>query len=246
MGIMAQETGGNRVERELIPMGLQRAVCVNVIDVGSHHDAKWDKTNRKVRITFELADVRDDFDVDGESKNLPRLIGKEYNLSLHEKATLRKDLQAWRKKQFTDEELKGFDISKLVGVPCMVNVDHYTGHDGKTRAGIGGIVGLAQGMQAPQPEGEAYFYSIDDHGTAFPEAMPDFIKDKIMASKEMAGAPPAFPSEPQDAASYASQNPAPIPPAQYIPGLDTNDEKPYLGHTDEIPAYAEDEPETPF
>ena len=219
MGIMAQE-GGARVERELIPMDLHRAVCVNVIDVGSHLDTKWNKVNRRVRLTFELADVRDDFDVDGEMKNLPRLIGKEYNLSLHEKATLRKDLQSWRKKQFTEEELKGFDISKLVGVPCMVNVEHYTGHDGKTRAGIGGIVGLASSMQAPAPEGEAYYYSIDDHGQTFPEAMPDFIKTKIMASIEMGGAQAPAPVVPQPVAP-----PAPVAAPDAFDGVD--DEVPF-------------------
>ncbi len=211
MGIMAQEGGGARTERALIPMDLHRAVCVNVIDMGSHMDERYGKLKRLVRLTFELADVRDDFDVDGETKNLPRLMGKQYNLSLHENATLRKDLQAWRKKAFTAEELRGFDISTLVGVPCMLNVEHYQGHDGKTRAGIGSIVGLAQGMQAPAPEGEPYYYGIDDHGREFPETMPDFIKEKVLASVEMRGAQPA--QAPPAAPPAPTAPPAPAPAA---------------------------------
>jgi hypothetical protein len=235
MGIMAKEAGGSRQERELIPMDLHRGVCVQVIDLGSHVDTKWDKINRRVRLTFELADVRDDFDVDGEVKNLPRLIGKEYNLSLHEKATLRKDLQSWRKKQFTADELKGFDISNLVGVPCMVNVEHYTGHDGKTRAGIGGIIGLGTGMQAPAPEGETYYYSIDDHGQQFPEAMPDFIKTKIMASVEMGGAQQVAPAPMQAPA------PVPVPQVQAIPGLGASVSEPIVSGGEEYSVE-----ETPF
>ena len=207
MGLMAQATGGGS-ERELIPAGLQRAVCVSVADLGSHMDEKWGKLKRLVRLTFELADVRDDFEVDGETKNLPRLIGKNYTLSLHEKAALRKDLQAWRNKPFTAEELNGFDISKLVAVPCMVNVEHFTGSDGKLRAGIGGILGLMQGMPAPQPEGATYYYGIDDCGREFPEGMPDFVKEKVLASVEMGGSqavpakePPVPPVAPPATAS---------------------------------------------
>ena len=192
MGIIVSEQT-TRTERELVPMDLHRAVCTNVIDLGSHKDEKYGKIKRLVRLTFELADVRDDFEVDGEMKNLPRLMGRQYTMSFNENATLRKHLQSWRKKQFTPEELAGFDISKLVGVPCMLNVEHYTGHDGKTYAGIGSITGLPGSMTAPTAEGEAYYYSIDDHGTDFPEAMPDFIKDKVMQSVEMAGRAPQAP-----------------------------------------------------
>ena len=215
MGIMAQE-GGTRTERELIPMDLHRAVCVNVVDLGSHENKQYGKLKRLVRLTFELADVRDDFDVDGEVKNLPRLIAKQYNLSLHENATLRKDLQAWRKKAFTAEELRGFDIATLVGVPCMINTEHYTGHDGKVRCGVGSIVGLAKGMQAPAPEGEAYYYGIEDHGREFPESMPDFLKEKIMSSVEMAPAVPPPAPPPQAAApARATAPPAPMPEGGY-------------------------------
>lgn len=193
MGLLAKESSGVRKERPLIPAGPQRAVCVNVVDLGSHLDQKYDKVKRLVRLTFELADIRDDFEADGETKNLPRLIGRQYNLSLSERATLRQHLQSWRKQQFTKEELDGFDIATLVGVGCLVNVEHYTGNDGKERAGLGGILPLMPGMAKPTPEGDTYFYSIDDHGRTFPESMPDFLKEKVLASNEMNAQPAAQP-----------------------------------------------------
>ena len=218
MGIMAQAQG-TTTERELIPAGLHRAVCVNVLDLGSHLDTKWNKVKPLVRITFELSDVRCEFEKDGEVKDLPRLIGKQYMLSLCDRANLRKDLQAWRNKAFTSEELAGFDLATLLGVPCMINVEHYNGHDKKQHAGIGSIVGLAQGMQAPAPEGEVYFYSIGDHGRDFPETMPSFLKDKVLASIEMAGAPPQAPpatpppAPPAQASAPVAPAPAQAPPA---------------------------------
>ena len=238
-GIIATE-GGTKTERELVPMDLHRAVCVNVVDLGSHLNTVYNKVKRRVRLTFELADLRDDFEVDGEMKNLPRLMGKEYNLSLWETADLRKDLQSWRKKQFTKEELQGFNIAALVGVPCMLNVEHYTGKDGVLRAGIGSIIGLGSGMEAPKPEGEAYFYSIPDHGQQFPETMPDFIKNKVLASIEMNGAPTQAPPATPPAQQPQAAAPAQAAPQQAPPAAPS-------GYALDAGAYAEDDEEqVPF
>lgn len=216
MGLMAQASGGGS-ERELIPAGLQRAVCASVADLGTHMDKQWNKLKRLVRLTFELADVRGEFEVDGETKDLPRLMGKNYTLSLHEKASLRKDLQAWRNKPFTPEELAGFDISNLVGVPCMVNVEHYNGSDGKQRAGIGGVLGLMPGMEKPVPEGTTYYYGIDDHGREFPEGMPDFVKERILESVEMGGAQTPAPAQAPAPVAAPPQAPPPFPAAEPAP-----------------------------
>ncbi len=97
----------------------------------------------------------------------------------------------------------------------MLNVEHYQGHDGKTRAGIGSIVGLAQGMQAPAPEGEPYYYGIDDHGREFPETMPDFIKEKVLASVEMRAHVEHAPAPIPTAHTPAPQASPVAPPAPY-------------------------------
>jgi hypothetical protein len=47
-----------------------------------------------------------------------------YTASLHEKAQLRKDLEAWRGKKFTEEELEGFDLTDVLGKYCMIQVVH--------------------------------------------------------------------------------------------------------------------------
>ena len=46
---------------------------------------------------------------------MPMTINKSYTVSLHDKASLRKDLAAWRGKDFSDEEAKGFDVQYLEG-----------------------------------------------------------------------------------------------------------------------------------
>jgi hypothetical protein len=48
------------------------------------------------------------------------IVTKQYSLSLHEKATLHKDLKTWRGKSFTFDELAGFDVEKILGAPCQL------------------------------------------------------------------------------------------------------------------------------
>ena len=55
-----------------------------------------------------------------------------------EKATLLKDLQAWRGKEFTPEELDGFSLEVLLGKFCMVNITHSDYND-KTYANISSV-----------------------------------------------------------------------------------------------------------
>ena len=54
----------------------------------------------------------------------PFLISRRYSLSLHEKSSLRRDLESWRGRAFTQEELRGFDLEVLIGVGCLVSVVH--------------------------------------------------------------------------------------------------------------------------
>src|SRR5208337_1405024 len=71
---------------------------------------------------------------------------KRYTLSLHEKAALRKDLESWRGRTFTEEELKGFDVENVLDVPCLLNVIH-NGTSGTVYANVSGIMKLPKSMQ---------------------------------------------------------------------------------------------------
>ena len=67
-------------------------------------------------------------------------VRKRYTNSLHEKAALRKDLEMWRGRKFTQEELRGFDLEKLLGVPCQLQTVHKTTDDGKTFCNVGAVI----------------------------------------------------------------------------------------------------------
>lgn len=127
------------------PAGVHTAVCVDVIDLGlvksAFPDEKTgaDKWQHKVNVVWQIDEKRDD----GKRFQLY----KRYTLSLHEKAALRHDLESWRGRPFTFDELAGFDVEKLVGANCLVNVQHKKSADGtRTYANVVAIMPLAKGM----------------------------------------------------------------------------------------------------
>ena len=139
-----KETGGD-FDYKLMPEGMHAAVCDQVVFLGKQLTGYADdktgepKVQEKVYLRFEVPKQRLEYtDKQGVAQNRPMTIGITVTASLSEKATLRKYLEAWRAKQFTDLELKGFDLFNVLGVPCMLTVQHNTKGD-KTYANVTGI-----------------------------------------------------------------------------------------------------------
>jgi hypothetical protein len=143
--IVAKDEGGGGSYHNPEP-GLHNAVCVKMFDLGMQEGYEG-KMQHKVVIYFELEDRIPD----GEYKGKRFMLSRTYTLSLNEKANLRKDLESWRGKAFTDEEAKGFDIEKLVNIPCTLNVIMHTAN-GKERARISGIMPKQKAAEPLIPE----------------------------------------------------------------------------------------------
>ena len=130
---------------EPCPPGPQQAVCVDVIDLGIltsiYPDEKTGepKKQHKIDIVWQSAELMKD--------ERPYIAKKRYTLSLHEKASLRHDLESWRGRQFTDNEAEGFDVEKLLGANCILNIAHKTGSKGVTFANVVSIMPLMKGQQ---------------------------------------------------------------------------------------------------
>ena len=104
---------------EPAPEGLHAAVCVDVWE-------PWTENRRedwggglvdKTRIVWMIEEVN-------PKTNRPFEVSQIYTLSLHEKSNLCKHLESWRGKRFTDQEKLGFDIEKLIGVNCQLQIIH--------------------------------------------------------------------------------------------------------------------------
>lgn len=127
------------------PPGVHAAVCVDEIDLGlipNRFDPESDPVPT-VRLVWQIAE-----EMDGGK---PYLIKKDYRASLHEKAGLRKELQSWRGREFTADELAGFDLEAVVGAPCVLNIVEKTSKKGKKFANIAGVMPLPKGMSKLSP-----------------------------------------------------------------------------------------------
>lgn len=180
MAITATNTG---TKRELIPADTYVARCYSMVHIGTNDEVILGETKRmnKVRLTWELPNELREFD--GVEKLL--VISKEYTLSMHEKSNLRKDLENWRGKGFTEDEAKAFDITKLLGIPCMLSVVHSVSKSGDKYNKIGSISKLMKGMVCPDQFNPSFEFNFTDKfNDEIVESFPEFIKDKIKSSEE--------------------------------------------------------------
>src|SRR5215831_6323651 len=117
------------------PAGLFQGVCVDVVDLGLVDVTFNGKTRQqnKLRVVWQSEERRDD--------GKPFLLSRRYTASLSEKASLRKDLESWRGRPFTPEELDGFDIENLLAVNAYLNVLHAE-RDGKTYPNVASVAPL--------------------------------------------------------------------------------------------------------
>lgn len=183
MAIIATNTGGG----DYAPMssGMYVARCVQMIQIGTVTEMIQgkEKTLHKVRLGFEFPTELKVFKE--ENREQPYFLSKEYTLSMHEKATLRLHLETWRGKKFSEEESASFDITKLLKVPCMINVVHKTSDKtGKTFAEIGSISQMMKGVICPEQLNPTTLLSYDEFDHNVFDSLPDFLKDKIRGSVE--------------------------------------------------------------
>ncbi|WP_210238339.1 hypothetical protein, partial [Mesorhizobium sp. M2E.F.Ca.ET.209.01.1.1] len=96
-----------------------------VIDLGTQTNEYQGEvsTVRQIRLAWELTgDDRLGSGASFQMKNKePFLVTEIVTLSLNERANLRRLLEGWRGRPFTEDELKGFDIVNLLGKPCLLD-----------------------------------------------------------------------------------------------------------------------------
>ncbi len=176
----------NSTPRELVPAGNYIARCYEMIHIGTVIESinGESKTLEKVRIGWELPTETKVFD---EKKGpQPLVVNAEYTLSMGEKANLRKMLTSWRGKAFTEDEAKAFDIMKLLGVPCMINVVHTPSKKDATRfyETIASVSSLPKGVGCPAAVNPFKVFEWDNPNWDVFNNLPDFLKDKIKSSAQ--------------------------------------------------------------
>jgi hypothetical protein len=182
-------------ERKLPEAGATVGVLYSLVDLG-HQKTNWDNQEKwtpKVRLTFELPDQTDEFEVEENGKRTtvqkPMVVSIEQTRSLGEKASLRKLLEQWRGQTFTSKELQAFSLKNLLGKPAMLTLIHKTSQQGRQYCAIAGASKLPKGMKAPATTtNDKLYYEIEQGEAGQFNDMPDWLQDKIRASKEFATA----------------------------------------------------------
>lgn len=188
MVIIASNTGGGG-DFTPTPQGTHIAVCNMVVDLGKQRGEYQGVANikHKVFIRWELPHERLTWtDRDNVEHEGPRVISKTYTLSLHENSALRADLVGWRGKNFSPEEEMAFDVSKLLGVPCMITVVHNKSGD-KTYANVQSVSGVPRGMEKPgAPEIAPILYDSDNLSSwdKLPERLQKKIQEQVIEHQQ--------------------------------------------------------------
>jgi hypothetical protein len=177
MSLTVKSSGGG--DFETTPEGTYVGRCIKIIDLGTQTSTGQFGTNsrRKVMVQWELLD--DEIKMkDGK----PFAAAQFYTASLHEKAQLRKDLEAWRGKKFTETELEGFDLKNVLGAYCMLQIVHSA--DGQY-ANVNAIMSFKG--QKPEGVNDLVFFDIDKPDEEVLAAMSDKMQAKIKSSPEYSG-----------------------------------------------------------
>jgi hypothetical protein len=197
--------GSSGPKSEPVSAGTHAAICYGVVDLGTQVSEQYG-AKRKVALLWEIPEER----IEVKGKNLPRGISKRYTATLNEKGTLRKDLESWRGRSFTAQELAGFDLGNIIGKSCFINVLHKNTPRG-VFADVGAVMPLPKGMPHKTAENPLINFSITEAIEAakksgkqvdFPDGLPQWLADVCSKSEEYVafvnGGPTSPPPAPED------------------------------------------------
>lgn len=181
MPIIAKSTGGGDFENPLAGSYIARAF--KMVDVGTQDTTFMGKPSapkRQLFMWFELLE-----DEDGKeyrmSDGQPFSVMQRYTLSMHKQALLRKHLEAWRGVPFSAEEVEAFDVEKVLGKYCRVQIVLEKGNDDKTYVNIASV-----GKTTKKPKGvnDTLSWSLEEPSMNVFESFPEWLQTKINSSAE--------------------------------------------------------------
>lgn len=188
--------------------GTYVARCYQIFELGTQPGGQYDPA-RKVHIGWEIPDELIEFvDNSGQRQRRPAVISKEYTASTGKKATLRAHLEGWRGQVFTPEEIAGFQLNKVIGIPALLTVSAYTKMDGGTGSKISGVSKLMKGQVCPTAVHKPVIYELAMGNNDVFKSLPEWIQKKLFAAAEWEHQPKV--SIGQDAETPSSEDDVPF------------------------------------
>lgn len=186
--IIASDKGGGDFQK--VSQGPVQAVCYDVWDIGIQK-GEWmgkEKIAHKVIIGFEV----DELVSSGPSKGKRLIINQFFTLSLRKGSNLKAMLEGWLG-ELTPHQLKAFDLEKLIGMNCILNIVH---KDDKAK--IKSVAPIMKSMMPFKPENK--------------RSIPEWVQD--FADKQLNPGSVTATSEPDE--SPTEEGDASFPPAEVI------------------------------
>lgn len=185
MSFYVEDKGGNF---ERCPPGMHLARCYRIIDLGTQKSEYMGQTKylHKIMLGWEIHGTDDSGQPLRMKDGRPFAIFKNYTLSWSEKANLRLDLQAWRGKPFTQEEMRKFDLKNVLGAWCMLNIIE-TDRDGKTYTNVNGVTpvpSIIKQSGMPAEVNKKELFNLSDPDMEMFQGFSDNLKAKIQSSPE--------------------------------------------------------------
>lgn len=187
MSFYVEDKGGNF---ERCPAGVHLGRCYRIVDLGTQKSEYMGQVKylHKIMLGWEIHGMHDDGTPIKMNDGRPFAIFKNYTLSWSEKANLRLDLQSWRGKPFTQEEMRKFDLKNVLGAWCMLNIIERPGKsDGKMYTNVDGVTPVPAMIKQnglPEAVNKNELFKIDEPDMEMFNKFSDHLKAKIAASPE--------------------------------------------------------------
>jgi len=213
MSFIVEDKGGNF---ERCPAGLMLGRCYRIVDLGTQKSEYMGQVKylHKIMLGWEIHGSDDAGKPIKMKDGRPFAIFKNYTLSWSEKANLRVDLQSWRGKAFTQEEMRKFDLKNVLGAWCMLNVIERAGQNGKTYANVDNISPVPAMIKQnglPEAVNTNEIFNLQEPDMAIFANFSDHLKAKIQSSPEWERLKDMSPALAQSAKSMADDQDEDIP-----------------------------------
>jgi hypothetical protein len=185
MSFYVEDKGGSF---ERCPPGMHLARCYRIVDLGTQKSEYMGQTKyqHKIMLAWEIHGADDDGIPLKMQDGRPFGIFKNYTLSWSDKANLRLDLQSWRGKPFTQEEMRRFDLKNVLGAFCMLNIIERD-KDGKTYTNVDGVTpvpSIIKQQGLPQGVNKLELFNLQEPDMEMFNGFSEGLKNKIKSSPE--------------------------------------------------------------
>ncbi len=177
---MLRESDSN-IEYEQPAAGMYTGICWLVADYGKQEKVYQGKVShpRKLKIGIELHGPGSEMQ-EGDNAGKHFTVFQYLTMSLSKKSNLRPMLESWTGKPLPhDDSGVYFDLQELIGKPCLIQVIHREGADGKIYTNAGAITPLMAGAEVPVMINPPIYFMLDDYTESEYQALPQWVHKKM-------------------------------------------------------------------